>query len=360
MYKIIQKRNIWLTFSTTLAVISIIALSVWGLKLGIDFTGGSLIELQFTKPAPDNQLIYQKLADLKLDSLAVQPTGNNGILIRTVSLNEETHQEILKRINELFTNTSKNSTSTATSTAAANDAQQKQLKAALGLTGPGTDKIKIDVSGPGANLLNTTSTVATNLSNNANFVEQRFDSIGPTIGKELEAKTIYAIIIVLIAIIVYIGYAFRKVSQPVESWKYGLSATIALAHDILIVTGMYCILSHFLGFQADSLFVTALLTILGFSVHDTIVTFDRVRENLRRHQDETFENLINRSINETIIRSFNTTLTVLLVLIATFIFGGDTIREFILTLLMGFIIGTYSSIFVASPFLLIFYKLKKI
>ncbi|HLD27489.1 MAG TPA: protein translocase subunit SecF, partial [Patescibacteria group bacterium] len=189
--------------------------------------------------------------------------------------------------------------------------------------------------------------------------ELRFDSIGPTIGNELKRKSFYAIIVVLLAIILYIAYAFRKVSKPVESYKYGAAAIIALIHDLLIIIGVFAVLGHFLNVQIDSYFVTALLTILGFSVHDTIVTFDRTRENLKRHQDKTFEEVVNLSVNETIIRSLNTSLTTVFVLLAIFLFGGETIRYFVLALALGLIVGTYSSIFLASPLLMIWYRLKK-
>jgi preprotein translocase SecF subunit len=359
MYRIIQTRKIWLSLSAILAAIGILSLLIWGLKFSIDFTGGSLIELEFNQNRPSTQAITDKLSDLKLDSLNIQPIGDKGILVRTVTLTEDTHQEILKKINELFSGQSSTTTSTSTSNTLSDD-QQKKLKAALGIVGTGTESMKIEVTGGDVDQLLGTTKTQTQENKDKYFVEQRFDSVGPTIGKELQYKTIYAIIIVLIAIIIYIAYVFRKVSQPVESWKYGVAATIALFHDILIVIGIYSILSHFFGLQVDSLIVTAMLTILGFSVHDTIVTFDRIRENLHRHQEETFESIINRSINETITRSLNTTLTVLFVLLATYIFGGESIKHFILTLLMGFTIGTYSSIFIASPILLYFYKLKKL
>jgi len=335
-------------------VISIIALFIWGLKLGIDFTGGSLMELEFTD-RPTNQTIQEKLADLNLATLNLQPTGEKGLLIRTVSLSETVHQEILKRLNELSPTTNINATTTNSQ-----DEQTVMVPAsALGIEGEGAENLKIEVTGKNVGALLGKPVPITDTTTNPNVTELRFDSIGPSLGKELQRKAFYAIVIVLLAIIAYIAYAFRKVSQPVKSWKYGLAAIIALAHDILIVTGIYTILGHFLGYQADSLFITALLTILGFSVHDTIVTLDRIRENLHRHQEETFETVVNRSINETIIRSINTSLTTFFVLLTIFLFGGKNIQSFALTLMLGIIIGTYSSIFIASPLLIISYKFSR-
>jgi len=294
MFKIIQKRKIWFWLSGALVVLSLAAFSIFGLNLGIDFTGGSLLELQFKQTPPDNNQITENLSEFNLKSLSIQPAGDNSLIIRTSSLNEEEHQAILASLADL-----------------------------------------------------------------TEFQELRFDSIGPIIGQELKEKAIYSIIVVLIAIILYIAYAFRKVSQPVESWKYGLSAIIALAHDIIIITGVFAVLGKFMEVQVDTYFVTALLTVLGFSVHDTIVTFDRTRENLPRHQDKTFEEVVNLSVNETIIRSINTSFTTLIVLIAIFLFGGATIKYFVLALMLGAVVGTYSSIFLASPLLMFWYKLKR-
>ena len=185
------------------------------------------------------------------------------------------------------------------------------------------------------------------------FSEKRFDAIGPTIGQELKRKSIYAIIFVLVLIVLYIAWAFRKVSKPIASWKYGVVAVTALFHDVLIPTGLFSVLGKFAGAEVDTLFVTALLTILGFSVHDTIVVFDRVRENLRNSlgRGVDFSAIVEQSIKETIVRSINTSLTVILSLLAVFLFGGESIRYFTLTLIIGVVIGTYSSIFIASPLL---------
>lgn len=180
----------------------------------------------------------------------------------------------------------------------------------------------------------------------------RFNSYGPSIGAELRQKSYWAIIAVIIGIVLYIAYAFRKVSKPIASWVYGLVTVVALLHDVLIPAGIYIWMSaNSLSIQIDILFVTALLTVLGFSVHDTIVVFDRTRENLRLHPDQKFETTVGQSINQTLVRSINTSLTVLFITAALFFFGGETTKYFAFTLGVGIIFGTYSSIFIASPLL---------
>ncbi|MBT3689923.1 protein translocase subunit SecF [bacterium] len=345
MFKIIQNRKYWFSLSGILVVLSIVFILIWGLKLGIDFTGGSLLEIEFSNTRPSNEEIDTKLSDLELTTLNLQPSNELGLIIRTESVTEEKHQAILNKLNELFIDSD------------LNENNEEGISDNLEIEGDNIESLTITPVGGDQEVSFDAEVIGTSVGDN--LTELRFDSIGPTIGNELKQRALYAIIIVLIAIIFYIAYAFRKISEPVESWKYGLAAIVALAHDIIIITGAYSLLGYLYGFQADALFVTALLTILGFSVHDSIVTFDRVRENLHRHQDETFEVVVNRSVNETIVRSLNTSLTTLFVLLAIYLFGGETIHNFVLTLMLGVIIGTYSSIFVASPLLVVWYKLKK-
>jgi preprotein translocase subunit SecF len=185
------------------------------------------------------------------------------------------------------------------------------------------------------------------------FEEKKFDSIGPVVGKELARKAIYQLIIVSLGIVLYIGYAFRRVSRPITPFQFGVAAVIALLHDLLIVLGIFSLLGHFYGIEVDSLFVTAMLTVLGFSVHDTIIVFDRIRENLKIYAGQSIEFIVNHSISQTLVRSLNTSLTVLFVLLAMLLFGGETIRYFVLALFIGIVAGTYSSIFVASPILVL-------
>ena len=189
--------------------------------------------------------------------------------------------------------------------------------------------------------------------------EQRFDMVGPVIGSEMRQKALWAIGAALLLILIYIAWAFRKVSEPVASWKYGLLTIVAAMHDLVIPIGVFAVLGHFLGYQIDTAFVAALLTILGYSINDTIVVFDRTRENLVLAENETFPKIVNKSVNQTLTRSINTSVTTLLVLLAVFFFGGDTVRHFALALIVGVVSGTYSSIFLASPLLVAWEKLKK-
>ncbi len=294
MLRIIQKRKIFFILSGILVAASILSLIIWGLNLGIDFTGGSLLEVSYSGDRPANTQVADSLATLELGEIKVQPSGDREMILRLRTLSEAEHQEVLNT-----------------------------LKGSHELT------------------------------------ENRFESIGPVIGQELKSKAWIAILLALIFIIAYIAYAFRQVSKPVASWKYGISAIIALAHDILIVTGIFAALGYFLDIEVGILFVTALLTVLGYSVNDTIVVFDRVRENLIYRPKETFVETINHSVNETVRRSINTSLTTLLVLLSLYFLGGETIKDFVLVLVLGTIFGTYSSIFVASPLLVVWQKLSK-
>lgn len=301
--------------------VSIIALALWGLNFGIDFTGGSLLEVKFKAPRPDIEAVNSALADLDLGSLIVQPVGENNMILRFQDTSEEKHQAVLARLNSLV------------SGEAATSSEQMATSTETVVT-------------------STTPVVLTGLE------ELRFDSVGPTIGQELKSRSLTAIVIVLLAIVLYIAWAFRKVSKPVASWKYGVAANIALFHDVLITLGVFSVLGHFYGVEINSPFVAAILTVLGYSVNDTIVVFDRIRENLPK-SDEDFEGTVNTSVNQTITRSINTSLTTLLVLLAILFFGGTTIRSFVLALSIGVFIGTYSSIFLASPILVVWEKMKK-
>lgn len=309
MYQFIQKRKIWLSVSGALMGLSVIALFVWGLNFGIDFSGGSLLEVRFINERPAVNDIHAVMADLDLGGLIVQPIDEKNMILRFKDTSEEKHQQALERLNGI-------------GSAIEKDKKENMAESA------------------------------------ANVEELRYDSVGPSIGQELKAKSFWAIIIVLIAIILYIAWAFNKVSKPVASWKYGVAATIALFHDVIITLGVFAVLGHFFSLEINTPFVAAILTLLGYSVNDTIVVFDRIRENLpQSHED--FENTINTSINQTLQRSINTSMTVILALAAILIFGGDTIKDFVLALIIGIFIGTYSSIFIASPVLVIWEKLKK-
>lgn len=193
--------------------------------------------------------------------------------------------------------------------------------------------------------------------NMLNVKEEEFETIGPTIGKETTDNAIKALVIASVLIVLYITWSFRSIPKPASSFRFGICAIVALIHDVLVVVGVFAILGHFLGVQVDSLFVTALLTVIGFSVHDTIVVFDRIRENLIKMGSHNFANVVNESILQTLVRSLRTSLTVILVLFGLLLFGGESIRWFVVALLIGVTSGTYSSIFNASPLLVLWQEL---
>lgn len=324
MYNIIDNRKIWLTISSVIMGLSIVAIIVFGLNFGIDFTGGSLLEVEFTGDRPSINQVSAELNDLELGSLVPQPIGEKGMVLRFQDTSEAKHQEVLQRLNNLVGGEVAIETEMATTTEESA----------------------------------TTSTDIISSPVESYVTELRFDSVGPTIGAELKQKSLTAMIIVLLAIVLYIAWAFRKVSKPVASWKYGLSAIAALFHDVIITIGIFAVLGKFLGIEVNTAFVAAILTVLGYSVNDTIVVFDRVRENLPQ-SEENFAGTINIAVNQTIKRSINTSVTTLLVLLSILFFGGSTIRDFILALSIGVFIGTYSSIFLASPLLVVWEKLRR-
>jgi preprotein translocase subunit SecF len=302
MYKIIPLRKIWLSLSAILVTLSIIAIAVWGLNFGLDFTGGSLLELKINNQEIDTTQIKEALAPLELSSLVVQPTENNTVLLRFQDNTENIHKEVISA-----------------------------LESSYGIDSSAEDE---------------------DLTNQASIEELRFDSVGPSIGEELKNKSINAMILVLIIIVIYISLVFKKVSKPVASWKYGIVAIIALFHDLIITLGVFAVLGEFMNLEINTPFIAAILTVLGYSVNDTIVVFDRIRENLPKQLDN-FAKTVNRSVNQTITRSINTSTTTLLVLLSVLFLGGNSIKEFILALAIGVLIGTYSSIFLASRLLVV-------
>lgn len=287
MIAIVEHRRIFFSISLAVVAASIIALFAWGLPFGIDFTGGALIELTHESETVAVPELTDQLARSGYDHARIQPSAENGLFIRLRDLTENEHQEVLSI-----------------------------LSAEL-------DGVR----------------------------EQRFESVGPVIGQELTRRAGIAILVALVAILFYIAFAFRKIAYKLSSWKYGVIAMIALVHDIVIPAGIFAALGKFTGIEIDALFVTALLTVLGFSIHDTIVVFDRVRENIQRFKNRTFAEVVERSIHETMSRSINTSLTTLFVLLAVFFLGGASVQLFALALALGVAFGTYSSIFIASPLL---------
>jgi len=273
---------------------ALVSLFVFGLKFGIEFTGGSLLEVEFKNERPSADVIQKKLADLNLGEIIIQPLAQKEVLLRFKEVDEATHQQIISKLKEI-----------------------------------------------------------------SDFEEKQFQLIGPQIGKELKQKTEISIVLTLIAITLYIAFAFSKISRPVSSFQYGLASLIALFHDILVPLGIFSILGKFYNVEITIPIVAALLTILGFSVHDTIVIFDRIRENLLKRSLSSFGETVNWSLNQTLGRSINTVLTVLIVLFALFFFGGLSLRYFALALIVGITSGAYSSIFIASPLLVSWLKWRK-
>lgn len=295
-YKIIQKRKFFLSLSVALVVASCVALFSWGLNFGIDFSGGSLMEVEFKNYQPSVTEIQGSLQDANLSGLIVQPTENS-VILRFKEDTEAARLSVLSSLGKMVEN-----------------------------------------------------------QEGASVSQLQFDAVGSSIGQELKSKSFNAAFIVLIMVILYITWSFKSVSRPVASWKYGVAAIIALAHDIIMILGVFSVLGHFYGIEINTPFIAAILTVLGYSVSDTIVVFDRVRENLPK-SSEDFENTVNRSVNQTLTRSLATSFTSVLALLAILFFGGSTIKDFALALAIGISVGTYSSIFIASPVLVVWNNL---
>ncbi len=286
---VIKHKNIFFAITALLMLASIIVTVLWRPNLSIEFTGGTVLEGEYTDSRPDVVLIKEQLG-ASFETAKVQPVGDKGLLVRTRDLGAEEHRAILASL-----------------------------------------------------------TFGDNI-----FTENNLSTIGPSIGTELRSKALLSLVLVLSIIILFIAFAFRSASMVVSSWKFGLSVIVCLVHDIFVPTGVFVILSHyFVGYEIDTLFVTALLAILGYSVADTIVVFDRIRENLKLEIKESFPELVGRSLSETYTRSINTSFTTILAALAIFFFGGETTRHFALMLAVGIAAGTYSSILLASPFLVL-------
>lgn len=293
MFDIISKTKYAYAFSITLTVLSVAALFSWGLKLGIDFTGGTMMEIKFDESVPAKEKLEEILKDFNLKSLSFQASEGNSYIVRYASEEDEINEAVWSKIKE-------------------NYSKSTQL---------------------------------------------RVDYINASVSKELKSKSLWAIFWAVVGILSYIAWAFRKVSRPINSWKYGTGAVIALMHDIFITVGFFSVLGHYFEIEVGIPFIAALLTILGFSVHDTIVVYDRTRENLLRSSGkESFPELVNRSLNETLIRSINTSMTVIITLLAVYFFGSESVKSFSLALIIGIFFGTYSSIFIASALLVTIYK----
>lgn len=277
------------------SVLALIAIFVWGLKPGIDLAGGSMLHVSYEGERPSIETLSEKLNTLSYGEIRVQSSGERDVLLRQKELTTDEKQRIMDELGSFGTVT-----------------------------------------------------------------EVQFNSVGPSIGEEIVRKSWWAIVLVSLAIISFIAFAFRHVSKPIASWKYGVVAVITLLHDILIPTGLFAYLGYTRGAEVGVFFIVAILTTLGISINDTIVVFDRIRENLRLNEEgkrvEVFADVVWRSIIQTMSRSINTSLTVVIMLVSLFIFGPESTKDFSLTLIVGMVAGTYSSIFLASPLLILIEK----
>lgn len=288
---IVKNKKIFVTISAVLVSLSIFSMFYFGLNFGIDFKGGSLLEVEYSGVRPEQSIVEDSIKNTNIGSVLVQPMGEMGYSIKAKDITDSEKNTVLEVL--------------------------------------GSDAKEIS-----------------------------FTSIGPSVGKELVRKSILCFILVSLGIIFWIAYSFRKVSKPVSSWKYGIIAVIALVHDVVISAGIFSLLSHFTGASVDTLFVVAILTVLGLSVSDTIVIFDRIRENIRINQGKDFGEIVGKSIKQIYPRSIATSLTVIIALISLIFFGPESTKMFAITLTAGMFFGTYSSIFLASPLLFIFNDLQ--
>ena len=279
-----------------MVLLSIASVFIFGLKLGIDFTGGSSLEVIYKQIPPSSEEIKEALNTLSLGKFSIQKSGEYGIILKTKDIAPETRQEVLGKLKTL-------------------------------------GEIEED--------------------------SQSFQSIGPVIGRELKQKTKIVIFLSLIAILIYIALSFRRISRPIKSYIYGLTSIVALCHDVLIPLGVLAVLGKFQGIEITIPIITAFLTVFGYSINDSVVVFDRVRENLLTSRDPTFNLIVEKSLNQTLVRSLNTSLTTLCVLFAIFFLGGETLKYFSLTLILGIFLGTYSSLFLATPLLVSIYRFQQ-
>ncbi len=293
MIKFLRYKKIYYVVSLILILGSVFSLAFFNLNLGIEFTGGSMMEIQYEEARPPIQEIRNLFSDLGVEEVTVQPVGDRGFVIRMEDIPKETYEKIVL-----------------------------QLEGAT---------------------------------------ENYFESIGPAIGEELKTKAMISILLASLAIVAYIAMTFSGAGgRKIKSWQYGITAAgIGFFHDVLIVVGFFVLLGYFYEIQITIPIAVALLTVLGYSINDTVVVFDRVRENMSRNPKLSFADIVDKSLNEMLGRSINTSLTTLFVLAAVFFLGGETLRWFILAMIMGIFLGTYSSIFLAGPLLTSWFNLNK-
>ena len=287
-----KKKKWWFIASGLLMVPGILALIFWHLPFGIDFKGGTELQIKTEKAATEDELRTKLTGLEQVRGLTLSKAEDNSYLIRLLPITEEEHRQI-------------------------------------------TDQLSQDYG---------------------NITEVQFQSVGPSVSQDLTKKAITAVVLAALLIVLYLAYSFRGLVAPISSWRFGVTAVIALTHDLVITVGTFAIFAHYLHYEIDASFITALLTVMGFSVHDTIVVFDRTRENALKHREiaeRDFEELADRSLSQTLNRSLATSLTVIFTLTSLVFLGGDSIRPFVLTLLIGITIGAYSSIFTATPLVVV-------
>lgn len=292
-YKFLGKKKIiWLGLSALLLVPGIISLAYWGLPLGIDFKGGGSAEWKFAKATEQQEVSSYVTKEGILNGFSISTTGEGTVLVKFLPIEPDQYQEAFKKLEKEF----------------------------------------------------------------GSIEQVKFENVGPSVSGDLTRRAIIAVVVASAFILLYLAYSFRGVRYPVSSWRFGSVALIALIHDLAISIGVFSILAHFFHLEVDSTIITATLTIMGFSVHDTIVVFDRIRENLHGKNVETpadFEVVADESLSQTLNRSLGTSLTLIFTLLALLVLGGDSIRSFITMMVVGVGIGTYSSIFTATPLLAI-------
>ncbi len=351
MIDIVGKRKYFYAISLILLFTGMYTLWRYDMRFSIDFQGGSLLELQTEKNASSSE-IADLVKGLGYADPIVQISNDTNVLIRTKSLYPDLK---LDNVTPIATGspTAKSTTPTpSTPTTAANLLTQSPSPEPTMLP----PKVLVNV----ALTDEEQQTIIKKVSEKFGATTKiRFESIGPIIGKEITRQTILAVLLASLFIVLYVAYAFRKVPKPASSWRFGICAIIALLHDILFILGMAALLGHFIGLEIDSLFVVALLNVMSFSVHDTIVSFDRVRENLIKMPGSSFEEIVNHSIVQTMVRSLNINLAILFTLFALYLFGAESIKNFLLILILGIATGTYSSIFTASPLLVTWNNMTK-
>lgn len=288
MIPFIKYKNLFIGLSLAAAVASVGAIAIYGLKPGIEFTGGSVMEIEYKNVRPDNDAIRQKIAGIELKDVSIYANGEKGVTLRLENLDTETHGKLLEKLKE---------------------------------TGE--------------------------------FEEKSFESIGPSVGRELTGKMVLLVLVSLLAMLLYIAVAFRNVPGPVASWQYGVASFLILSHDVLVPLGIFALMGKYQGTQITIPIITALLIVVGYAINNVIVVYDRIRENLLRDHKTDFAEISNRAINQTLTRQINTSLATLMPVFAIYFWGGASLQNFSLALILGIVTGTYSSVFLASQILLV-------